>query len=70
MTPRPKSKGPTKDALTTFRLGYDMYQSMLALRERDGMPFSVQIRRALEVFLKQKGVWRAKPDRTAKRESA
>lgn len=64
MTPRPKSTKPLKDTMTTLRIDEETRQKMIALRERDGIPFSVQIRRALEQFLEMKGV-RAKARKKA-----
>jgi hypothetical protein len=64
MAARPKSTKPLKENIATFRVDEDTHQQMLALRERDGMPFAVQIRRALERFLEEKGV------RPKKRKSA
>jgi hypothetical protein len=58
MTPRPKKTTPLKDTIATVRVDEETRQQMIALRERDGMPFSVQIRRALEQFLESKGVRR------------
>ena len=56
MTPRPKSAKPTKARLTTLRIDEETRLQMDALRERDGIPYSEQIRRALEQFLELKGV--------------
>ena len=44
------------DKVTTFRLDDDLLKDMEALRERDGIPFSEQIRRALRMWLETKGV--------------
>lgn len=60
MTPRPKSKQPTKDSVVTVRLDPTLRGQMEALRVKDGMPFAEQIRRALEAFLEGKKV-RPKP---------
>jgi hypothetical protein len=48
MTPREK--------VLTFRPDADVHDAMQALRERDGVPFSEQIRRALRAWLEMKGV--------------
>jgi len=48
--------------VTTFRTDPDVQQAMEALRERDGIPLSEQIRRALRSWLETKGALRrAKP---------
>jgi hypothetical protein len=48
MTPR--------ERVITFRPDEDILTAMDTLRERDGVPFSQQIRRALRQWLDQKGV--------------
>lgn len=48
MTPR--------DRILTFRPDNEIYEGMEELRDRDGIPFSEQIRRALRGFLEVKGV--------------
>lgn len=57
MTPREK--------VLTFRPDADTFDAMEALREREGVPFSEQIRRALRAWLEGKGVM--KPPRTTLR---
>ena len=42
--------------VTTFRIDGDLLEGMEALKERDGMPYSEQLRRALRPFLESKGV--------------
>ena len=42
----------------TFRPDEDLLTAMEALKERDGIPYSEQIRRALREWLQQKGVLR------------
>jgi Ribbon-helix-helix domain len=44
--------------VTTFRVDPDVGQAMKALRERDGIPLSEQIRRALRAWLEAKGALR------------
>lgn len=39
----------------TFRPDADTFAAMDSLRERDGVPFSEQIRRALRAWLESKG---------------
>jgi hypothetical protein len=48
-----------KERVVTFRPDDDILAAMEALRERDGMPFSEQVRRALRGFLTDKGVMKA-----------
>jgi Arc/MetJ-type ribon-helix-helix transcriptional regulator len=45
-----------KDKILTFRPDDEVYAAMEALRERDGVPFSEQIRRALRAWLQEKGL--------------
>jgi hypothetical protein len=42
--------------VATFRVDADLIAAMEALKERDGMPLSEQIRRALRPWLEGKGV--------------
>ena len=42
--------------LAAFRLEQDILDGMEALRTRDGIPASEQVRRALRAYLKSKGV--------------
>jgi hypothetical protein len=51
----------SRDRVITFRPDSDTLTGMEALRERDGVPFSEQLRRALRPWLESKGV--LKPDR-------
>ncbi len=46
---------PTR-RVTTFRVDADLLDAMDALRVRDGIPYSEQIRRALRPWLERKGV--------------
>ena len=61
MTPREK--------VVTFRPDADMFDAMASLRERDGVPFSQQIRRALRAWLENKRAMKPgrKQARTGKR---
>jgi hypothetical protein len=45
-----------KDRVVTFRPDEDLLQAMGDLQARDGIAFSEQIRRALRLFLTEKGV--------------
>jgi len=59
MTPREK--------VLTFRPDTDTYQAMVGLRERDGVPFSEQIRRALRAWLESKGAMKTERSRAVTR---
>jgi predicted transcriptional regulator len=54
------AKTPT---VTTFRIDDETRAAMDALKERDGVGYSEQIRRALAMFLKSKGVSVTKTER-------
>jgi hypothetical protein len=45
--------------VTTFRIDEDLLEAMGRLQERDGIPQSEQIRRALRPWLEAKGVIKA-----------
>jgi hypothetical protein len=47
-----------KTKILTFRPDEEAFAAMEALRERDGVPYSEQIRRALKVWLEQKAVYK------------
>jgi hypothetical protein len=51
------------DRVITFRPDEDILAAMEALKDRDGMPYSEQVRRALRVWLAGKGVMQKKTDR-------
>lgn len=59
-----------KDKVLTFRPDEEVYTAMSALREKDGVPFSEQIRRALRAWLESKGHMKAAPRRAATRRKA
>jgi hypothetical protein len=42
--------------VATFRIDEDLLEAMRRLQERDGIPLSEQIRRALRPWLESKGV--------------
>ena len=42
--------------LTAFRLDSDVMEGLRQVKDRDGVPFSVQVDRALRAWLKAKGV--------------
>ena len=45
--------------LTAFRLEQDVIEGLRAVKERDGVPYSVQVDRALRAWLAVKGVLKA-----------
>jgi uncharacterized protein (DUF4415 family) len=45
--------------LTAFRLELDVIDGLRAVKERDGVPYSVQVDRALRAWLAAKGVMKA-----------
>jgi Arc/MetJ-type ribon-helix-helix transcriptional regulator len=49
--------------VATVRLDRDVVEAMEQLRERDGMQFSEQIRRALRLWLPSRGMSLSKADR-------
>ena len=59
-----KNAKATKDRVVTFRPDDDLLTAMEELRERDGVPFSQQIRRALRTWLEAKDMLTARDKRT------
>jgi hypothetical protein len=53
---------PTR-RVATFRIDDDLVEAMHRLQERDGIPFSEQIRRALRPWLEAKGVMKSERKR-------
>jgi hypothetical protein len=45
-----------RERVITFRPDNDIFEAMTSLRDRDGVPFSQQIRRGLRMWLESKGV--------------
>ncbi|MEO7891219.1 MAG: hypothetical protein ABIW19_14570 [Vicinamibacterales bacterium] len=57
--------------VATFRVDEDVLEGMEFLRDRDGIPFSEQIRRGLRLWLDSKGVKvKAAPRRAGTRRKA
>ena len=46
--------------LTAFRLETELMDALAAIRERDGIPISEQVRRALKQWIAEKGTVKAK----------
>ena len=59
-----KTTGATRDRIVTFRPDNDLLVAMERLRERDGVPFSQQIRRALRTWLESKDMLTVRAKRT------
>ena len=57
----------TPNKILMFRPDNDTFDAMALLRERDGVPFSQQIRRALRAWLESKGVTKSERKRAATR---
>jgi hypothetical protein len=51
--------------LTAFRIDPDVMAGLRRVKDRDGVPFSVQVDRALRAWLKAKGI-EVKPSRIAR----
>lgn len=56
-----------KTKVATFRPDADIFEAMQALRERDGVPFSEQIRRALRMWLESKRAMKTERKRAVTR---
>jgi hypothetical protein len=46
---------PSERRVTTFRIDDDLLEAMEFLKERDGIPYSEQLRRAMREWLEKKG---------------
>jgi predicted transcriptional regulator len=57
---------PTRK-IATFRLDDDLLEGLKAVQERDGVPPSEQVRRAIRTWLEAKGVLKAERKRGATR---
>jgi hypothetical protein len=57
----------TREKIITFRPDSDIFLAMTSLRERAGVPFSEQVRRALRAWLESKGVMKADRKRASTR---
>jgi hypothetical protein len=53
--------------LTAFRVEADIMEGLRRLKERDGVPLSVQVDRALRAWLGEKGVTLKKASKTNRR---
>ena len=54
---------PTTKQQTAFRLEAEIRDGLQAVKERDGIPLSEQVRRALRAWLQEKGVSVTKTER-------
>ena len=55
----------TPRVATTYRIDDDILEALRVVRERDGVPVSEQVRRALKMWLESKGVELKSPQRRA-----
>jgi len=46
----------SREKVVTFRIDADIHEAMDSLKDRDGIPYSEQIRRALRAWLESKDV--------------
>ena len=53
--------------LTAFRVEADIMEGLRRVKDRDGVPLSVQVDRALRAWLEEKGVTLKKASKTNKR---
>ena len=53
--------------LTAFRVEADIMAGLRRVKDRDGVPLSVQVDRALRVWLEEKGVTLKKASKTNRR---
>ena len=53
--------------LTAFRVEADIMEALRRVKDRDGVPLSVQVDRALRAWLEKKGVAVKKPGRANSR---
>ena len=55
--------------LTAFRVEADIMEALRRVKDRDGVPLSVQVDRALRAWLEKKGVAVKKPLKASSRKS-
>jgi hypothetical protein len=53
----------TPKTASTFRIDDELLDALQKVKERDGIPLSEQVRRALKMWLESKGVRLKLPDR-------
>jgi hypothetical protein len=58
---------PNKNKQTAFRIDAEILDGLREVKDRDGVPISEQVRRALTVWLESKGVTKAERKRAATR---
>ena len=52
---------------TAFRIDSNLLEALQAIKRRDGVPVSEQVRRALQVWVESKGVMKAERRRASTR---
>jgi antitoxin component of RelBE/YafQ-DinJ toxin-antitoxin module len=60
---------PSDKKQTAFRIDEDILQALQAIKERDGIPISEQVRRALKAWAESKGELKAAPRRATRRKA-
>jgi hypothetical protein len=58
---------PSTKKQTAFRIDPEILDGLQAVKERDGIPVSEQVRRALRTWLEEKGVQKTERKRAATR---
>jgi hypothetical protein len=58
---------PSKNKQTAFRIDAEILDGLREVKDRDGVPISEQVRRALTVWLESKGITKAERKRAATR---
>jgi hypothetical protein len=58
---------PNKNKQTAFRIDAEILDGLREVKDRDGVPISEQVRRALTVWLESKGITKAERKRAATR---
>ena len=53
----------TPQRMAAFRLSEELLEALQAIKARDGVPVSEQVRRALEAWIESKGVKAKTPER-------
>ncbi|MGH9348759.1 MAG: ribbon-helix-helix protein, CopG family [Vicinamibacterales bacterium] len=57
---------PSTRKQTNFRIDPDIMEGLQSVKERDGIPISEQLRRALRAWLETKGATSKKPPKSKK----
>jgi len=60
---------PSRKKQTAFRIEPEILEGLQAIKDRDGVPLSEQVRRALRAWLESKGVKAERPRVAARKRS-